>query len=90
MSLPVTVEVAKELEQNHGFKLAHAGDKPVSYFHAFPSARWAMAVTSRPTPRYNFLPLEAITTLMLLDASMWIDYLKAEYGHDYLDAYTMF
>ena len=85
MSLPVTVEVAKELEQNHGFNLAHAGDKPVSYYHVFPNARWAMAVTSRPAPKHAFLPLEAITTLMLLDDSVWIDYLKAEYGNNYLE-----
>ena len=84
MSLPVTIEVAKELERNHGFKLAHAGDKPVSYYHVFPSARWVMAVTSRPAPKYNFLPLEAITSLMLLDDDLWDDYLKAEYGHSYL------
>lgn len=85
MSLPVTTEVAEELERNHGFKLAYAGDKPVSYYHVFPIARWAMAVTSRPAPKYDFLPLEAITTLMLLDDRVWIDYLKAEYGHNYLD-----
>ena len=85
MSLPVTVEVAKELEQNHGFKLAHAGDKPVSYFHVFPIARWAMAVTSRPAPKHDFLPLEAITTLMLLDDCVWAAYLTAEYGYDYLE-----
>lgn len=84
MSLPVTIEVAEELERNHGFKLGHAGDNPVRYYHVFPNARWAMAVTGKRKPRYDFLPLEAITTLMLLDDDLWIDYLKAEYGHDYL------
>ena len=85
MSLPVTVEVAKELEQNHGFELInHAGDKPPCYYHAFPNARWVMTVTSRRAPKYNFLPLEAITTLMLLDDRVWNDYLIAEYGHSYL------
>ena len=43
-----------------------------------------MAVTSRRAPKYDFLPLEAITTLMLLDDRVWNDYLKAEYGHSYL------
>lgn len=89
MSLPVTIEVAEELEQNHGFKLEHAGDNPVSYYHVFPSARWVMAVTSRPAPKYDFLPLEAITSLMLLDADLWNDYLKAEYGNNYLEDQTI-
>ena len=44
-----------------------------------------MAVTGKRTPKYDFLPLEAITSLMLLDDDLWIDYLKAEYGHNYLE-----
>lgn len=85
MSLPVTVEVAEELEQNHGFKLInYAGDKPPCYYHAFPKARWVMAITGRRAPKYDFLPLVAITTLMLLDDRVWNDYLIAEYGHSYL------
>lgn len=84
MSLPVTIEVAEELERNHGFKRAHVGDKPVSYYHVCPNAHWVMAVTSRRTPKYDFLPLEAITSLMLLDDDLWSDYLTAEYGHSYL------
>lgn len=84
MSLPVTIEVAKELEKNHGFTLGHAGKNPISYYHVFPNARWAMAVTGKRGPRYDFLPLEAITSLMLLDDLFWNDYLIAEYGHSYL------
>lgn len=84
MSLPVTIEVAEELERNHGFKLRRTSDKPVRYYHAYPNARWVMAVTSRRTPKYDFLPLEAITSLMLLDDDLWSDYLTAEYGHSYL------
>lgn len=85
MSLPVTVEVAEELERNHGFKLIrHSDAKPDCYYHAFPKARWVMAVTTRRTPKYDFLPLGAITTLMLLDDRVWNDYLIAEYGHSYL------
>ena len=84
MSLPVTVEVAEELERNHGFKLIrYTGDKPACYYHAFPKARWVMAISSRRAPKYDFLPLGAITALMLLDDRIWNDYLKAEYGHSY-------
>lgn len=85
MSLPVTIEVAEELERNHGFKRAHASDNPVHYYHAFPNARWVMAITARRKPKYAFLPLEAITSLMLLDDDLWVDYLTAEYGHSYLE-----
>lgn len=85
MSLPVTIEVAEELERNHGFKLGYAGKNPISYYHVFPIARWAMAVTGKRKPRYDFLPLETITTLMLLDDRVWNDYLKAEYGNNYLE-----
>ena len=84
MSLPVTVEVAKELERNHGFKLRYVSDNPAYYYHAYPNARWVMAVTDKREPKYDFLPLEAITTLMLLDDQLWTSYLKAEYGHSYL------
>ena len=38
MSLPVTTEVAKELEQNHGFELEHEVDT-VHYYRVFPNAR---------------------------------------------------
>ena len=87
MNLPVTIEVAEELVRNHGFTfyLGHAGDKPVRYYHAFPNARYAMAVTGKRVPKYDFLPLEAITSLMLLDDTLWNDYLIAEYGNNYLD-----
>lgn len=85
MSLPVTSEVAKELEQNHGFRLGRTNENFIHYYHVFPNALWAMAVTGRRKPKYDFLPLEAITTLMLLDDDLWIDYLKAEYGHNYLE-----
>ena len=84
MSLPVTSEVAKELEQNHGFELEHEVGT-VHYYRVFPNARWAIAVTCRRKPKYDFLPLEAITTLMLLDDALWNDYLKAEYGNNYLE-----
>lgn len=83
MSLPVTIEVVKELERNHGFKLGHAGENPVRYYHVFPNARWAMAVTGRHGPKNAFLPVETITTLMLLDDHLWDAYLTAEYGHSY-------
>ena len=85
MSLPVTIEVAEELERNHGFKRAHVGDKTVRYYHVYPNARWAMAITGRHGPKYAFLPLEAITSLMLLADDLWNDYLTAEYGHSYLE-----
>lgn len=84
MSLPVTTEVAEELKQNHGFRLERANENFIHYYHVFPNIRWAMAVTGRRKPKNDFLPLEAITTLMLLDYDLWIDYLKAEYGNNYL------
>ena len=85
MSLPVTIEVAEELGKNHGFTFGYAGEDPISYYHVFPIARWAIAVTGKRKPRYEFLPLEAITSLMLLDDILWSDYLTAEYGNNYLE-----
>ena len=85
MSLPVTIEVAKELEQNHGFRLGRTNENFIHYYHVFPNIRWAMAVTGRRNPKNDFLPLEVITTLMLLDDHLWGAYLTAEYGHSYLE-----
>lgn len=85
MNLPVTIEVAKELQQKHGFKLRHVNENPVCYYRALPDIRWVMAVTGRRKPKNDFLPLEAITTLMLLDDHLWGAYLTAEYGHNYLE-----